>query len=388
MNLGINGWRIHGQRTGVGRYLLNVVKNWTPEMVAGRFDQINFYTPKPINQDEILLPENIRERVLRSDLPMIAWENSRMASSADDDVIFCPSYTRPFIARGKTVVVTHDAVSQIYPELFPMSVRLFYNRLYGWSARHATLVITDSEAARQDIARCWGVPLSHIRVVYLAPAEMFRPLPPYDERISEARERLTGSSEPFFLFVGKLSGRRNIPLLLEAFAELKRRTSLPHRLLLVGPNIHGMDLPRMIDELGIKETARHCQYVSDDDLNSIYNAAEAFISPSTYETVSLPVMEAQATGTPLICIDTAGMRDITGGAAFFIPQLEVGGVIEALSRLASDVSLRRELSEKGLANAHRFSWQRCSLETLAVIEEAAHLPSPIRSLGASEACPR
>nr|MBA2524503.1 hypothetical protein [Pyrinomonadaceae bacterium] len=64
MKLGINGWRIHGQRTGVGRYLLNVVKNWTPEMVAGRFDEINFYTPKPIDRMEISLPENFRERVL------------------------------------------------------------------------------------------------------------------------------------------------------------------------------------------------------------------------------------------------------------------------------------------------------------------------------------
>lgn len=384
MKLGINGWRIHGQRTGVGRYLLNVVKNWTPEVVAGRFDEINFYSPKPVDRTEVPLPENFCERVLPSNRPMLVWENVRMAPVATDDVLFCPSYSRPLFARGKTVVVTHDAVSQIYPELFPQSVRLFYNRLYGWSARHATLVITDSEAARHDIASCWGVPLSRIRVVYLAPAGIFRPLAPDDERINEVCERLTGSSAPFFLFVGKLSGRRNIPLLLEAFAELKRRTSLPHRLLLVGLNIHGLDIPKLINDLGIAESARHCQYVSDEDLNSIYNAAEAFISPSTYETVSLPVMEAQATGTPVICIDTVGMRDITGGAAFFIPKLEVGGMFEALSRLASDVSLRRELSERGLANAQRFSWQRCSLETLAVIEEAAHLPSPVRSLGASE----
>ncbi len=58
MKLGINGWRIHGQRTGVGRYLLNVIKNWTEEMVDGRFDEINFYTPKPIDHDEIPLPKN------------------------------------------------------------------------------------------------------------------------------------------------------------------------------------------------------------------------------------------------------------------------------------------------------------------------------------------
>ncbi len=71
MKLGINGWRIHGQRTGVGRYLLNIVKNWTPEMVGGRFDEINFYTPKPIDRREIPLPSNIVERVLSPDMKML-----------------------------------------------------------------------------------------------------------------------------------------------------------------------------------------------------------------------------------------------------------------------------------------------------------------------------
>ncbi len=119
MKLGINGWRIHGQRTGVGRYLLNVIKNWTSQMVGGRFDEINFYTPKPIDQNEIPLPENFRVRVLPSDKPMLVWENTLMARAADDDVIFCPSYTRSIYARGKTVVVTHDATQKCILNCFP-----------------------------------------------------------------------------------------------------------------------------------------------------------------------------------------------------------------------------------------------------------------------------
>lgn len=307
-----------------------------------------------------------------------------MAPVVNDDVIFCPSYTRPLFTRAKTVVVTHDAVQQLYPELFPMPVRLFYNRLYGWSARHATLVITDSEAARQDIAHCWGVPLSRIRVVHLAPAEHFGPLPK-DERVSEVRERYLGSSSPFFLFVGKLSGRRNIPRLLESFAEFKRRTSFPHKLLMIGLNIHSLNLSPLIEKLGLSDDLKHWSYVSDEDLNLLYNAADVFISPSEYETVSLPVMEAQATGTPVICIDTAGMREITGGAALLIPKLVVPEIVEAMSRLAGDAVLLRELAERSLANARRFSWQRCAAETLEVIEEAARLPVPRAQSSLSEA---
>lgn len=372
MKLGINGWRLHGQRTGVGRYLFNVIKNWTPEMVGGRFDEINLYVPKPLDRNETPLPENIRERVLSSDKSMLIWENTKMAKAADDDVIFCPSYSRPLFSRGKTVVVTHDATSKIHPEFFPLSSRLFYNPLYGWSARQATSVITTTEAARQEIAQVWQVPLSKITVTRLASAEVFKPLTDI-AAVDAMRQQQTGGA-PFFLFVGKLSGRRNVPRLLESFAEFKRHTTFPHKLIIVGPDTATLNITAIGAELGISEHLVRLKYATDEDLNLLYNAAEAFVMPSTYETLSFPVMEAQAVGTPVICIDTPGARENTGGAAFLIPKLEVAEMVEAMSKVAGDADLRRDLAERGLANAKSFSWARCSSETLAVLVAAAHLP--------------
>ncbi|MGH9929361.1 MAG: hypothetical protein ACREA9_09040, partial [Pyrinomonadaceae bacterium] len=83
-------------------------------------------------------------------------------------------------------------------------------------------------------------------------------------------------------------------------------------------------------------------------------------------------------------IDTPGMRETTGETALLIPELSVTELVKAMSRLATDAALRQELSESGLANAQRFSWSRCSAETLAVLEEAAHLPARLRILRASE----
>ncbi|CAN5553732.1 N/A [soil metagenome] len=374
MKLGINGWRIHGQRTGVGRYLLNIVKNWTPEMVGERFDEINFYTPKPIDRREIPLPPNIVERVLPPHLRMLVWENLRLAPAAADDVVFHPSFSRQLMARGKTVVTLHEASNFLHPELFPKSAPLFYNRLFAWSGRHATLVIVGSEDSKKDIAHHCGIPLSRIRVVYMASAECFKPVGD-DSQINTVRRQYIGSADtPFFVTVGKMSGRRNFPLLLEAFAEFKRRTRHPHKLLMVGLNIHHLDIAGMIEKLGIKTDVLYPGFITDEELNLIYNAAEAFISPSVYETICLPVMEAQATGTPVICIDTPGMRETTGDDALLIPELSITELVKAMSRLATDTALRRELSESGFANAQRFSWSRCSAETLAVLEEAGQLP--------------
>lgn len=369
MKLGINGWRIHGQRTGVGRYLLNVVRHWTEDAVSG-FAQTTFYVPRPLDRRDVALPGHIDVRVLASNLPMLVWENLRLAPSSHDDVLFCPSYSRPLVSRGRTVVTTHDAVQMIHPELFPTSVRLLYNRWYGWSARHASLVVTDSEAARQDIARCWHVPLERIRVVYLAPHESFRPC--HDEAIlDQCRRRIVGSSAPFFLFVGKISGRRNLTCLLEAFSLFAKRTVHPHSLLLVGLNPHRVDVEARCAALGVADRVRVCGYVSDEELNGLYNQAEALVMPSVYETVSLPVMEAQAAGAPVVCIDTPGMREITSGAAAMIPKLESRALVDAMVRIVEDRPCRRDITARGLENSKRFSWRRCSHETLAVLREAA-----------------
>src|SRR5262249_5311226 len=117
MKLGINGWRIHGQRTGVGRYLLNVVRHWTADL-APAFSQVTFYCQRPLDRSEVPVPDNIAVKVLPSELPMLVWENALLGPTADCDLLFCPSFSRPLLSRARTVVTTHDAVQQLHPELF------------------------------------------------------------------------------------------------------------------------------------------------------------------------------------------------------------------------------------------------------------------------------
>ena len=93
--------------------------------------------------------------------------------------------------------------------------------------------------------------------------------------------------------------------------------------------------------------------------------------PSVYETVSLPVMEAQRVGAPVVCIGTAAMRDITGEAALLVPKLEVPLLFDSMRELAQSADLRADLSHRGRENSKRFSWKKASWETLQVLEEAA-----------------
>jgi glycosyltransferase involved in cell wall biosynthesis len=381
MRLAVNGWRTQGARTGIARYLLNLVRRWTPECVGERFEGITFYCGHDADPDELGLPANVEIRRLLSGRPMLVWENTRFATAAAEDVAFHPSFSVPLVRRGRAVVTTHDMVSELHPELFPSRQRMFYNRLYRWSATHATLVITDSNAARTDIVSHWGIPEERVRVVYLAPDDIFGPH--HDDRaVAAARDRLLGGSAPYLLFVGKFSGRRNVPVLLEAYAELRRRQpGLAHKLVMVGQNMQGFDVAALARSLRMEDGLVHHEHVSDEDLAMLYRGAEAYVTPSVYETTSLPVLEAQISGAPVVTIDTVGMREVTGEAALLIPRLGVRELADAMESLMTDRTLRARLAEEGARSVARFTWDRAATATLDILAEAAG--SPGRRVGSS-----
>lgn len=369
MKLGINGWRLQ-TRTGVARVLLNIVKHWTRDFVADRFQKITLYSPTPLSP-ELPIPTFVERRVVGPNLNMLVWENFRFAMAADDDVLFCPSFSRPLFARGKTVTLVHEATQALFPQFYPTSARFIQTPLYGWSARNSTLVITPSNQARQDIIKAYGAPAEKVRVVPLAPPEMFRPLAD-DPRVPQIRKRYAAGEEPFFLFVGKITPRRNVPSLIEAISELKIR-GLPHKLVIVGLNTANVDIAGMVDRLGLADRLYYCEFVNDKDLALLYSAAEGFILPCSYEAVSLTVLEAQAAGTPVITSDTPGLREMTGDAALFLRDSSVASIAEAMSTLGNDAALRQSLTARGLANAGHYSWRRTSDKTLNILKEAASL---------------
>jgi glycosyltransferase involved in cell wall biosynthesis len=181
--------------------------------------------------------------------------------------------------------------------------------------------------------------------------------------------RLVGSAAPYLLFVGKMSGRRRAPLLVESFAAFRQATGAPHLLVMAGPPPEP-EVGETADRLGVGELVRHLGFVDDHDLNVLYNGAAAVVCPSVYENVSLPIMEAQATGRPVVCVDAPGAREITAGAAVFMPRLDVASLVAAIRRVVEDPALAAELGDAGLANSRQYSWDRTAAETITVLADA------------------
>lgn len=364
MKIAVNAWRLQGNLTGVGQYLLSILRQWNHAMVPSGVE-IEVHSTQELPQG---LPPNLKPVIDNSQSSLLVWENSHLGPRVKADVLFLPSYTRPLVSRSRTVITTHDATSAIHPEMFPAGQRWFYNPLYGWSARHATRVISDSEASRADIIRVWRAAPERVVAIPLAPADYFRPEPSAEER-ERTRRRFSKDGDPYFVFVGKISGRRNVPLLLEAFAKV--RQAVPkHRLVLVTLNPHNVDLDSIVARLRLEEHVVFTGYVPHRQLDAIYAAADALVIPSIYETTSLPAIEAQACGTPVVCIDTAGMREVTGGASSRFERLDAELVARAMLAVAQDPDHRGRLSAEGLQNAAKFTWERTARETLHQLIEA------------------
>lgn len=370
--LGVNGWRLLGQRTGVGRYLLNILKHWDSEAVASRFARIVVYTPRPLGAEREVLPANIECRVLKPDARMLVWENLVFGPRVNDDVVLCPSFSRPFIARSRTVVVTHEASHKIFPQFFPRRVwcsfPALYLSLYGWSARHASLVLSDNESARADVIKAYRVDPAKTKAIPLAPLDEFRSADSGFDG-GKVRRRYFGADCPYFLHVGKLSPYRNVSALMEAFARFKHSCDLPHKLLIVGKDELGTGINQLANQFGIARHFLYLEYIDEEALASVFRAATAFVMPYEYNTVSLTTLEAQACGVPVIA--TESLREMTGGFAVLCPHADAATLADALLWLARNDALRAELGEQGRTFALQFSWRRTSLMTLDALAGVA-----------------
>lgn len=374
MRIGVDAWRIHGH-TGVPRYIENVINGWTSDIMNAEKNHITLYTPKAIDQSRVMLNDFVEERIIQSSVRQFVWQNTILPRVCDTDVLWCPAYVTPVRCRAKIVVTTHDATNAIHPELYRIGDRIFYKYYYAWCARRATLVITNNEQTRKDIIKYYGVSDNRIRVVPLAPARIFGKVND-EESLASTRQRLIGDDRPFFLSVGKISARRNVPLVIEAFARFLEKTGLSHRLVVVGRGNQAGDIMELATDLGLSKHLTHLEYVTDEELLHLYNATTGFVTAATYEANSFTTVEAQICGAPVVIPDVPGMRQMTGDVAVVIPRVGIEDISDAMVRLATDHDLHRRLSDEGYQYASGFSWERTSQGILSVLEEAAESPYP------------
>ncbi len=278
-------------------------------------------------------------------------------------------HVAPAWGPWRSVVTLHDLAFLLYPGTHTAASRAYYAAT-GESVRRAERVIAVSQRTASDAVRLLGVDPARIRVVYEAAAPGFAPRP--RARLHELAQRFGFDPDPrrpYVLFVGTLEPRKNVPLLMEAFALVRREVDA--QLLVVGAR-GWLDEPIMAAHArsGVGEAARFLGSLGEEDLALLYSHAGVFVLPSLYEGFGLPVLEAMACGAPVVCSNAGPLPEVAGDAAILLKPEDPTAWAVALRDVLTQPHTADELRRRGFDRTHEFDWDRTAIQTREVYREA------------------
>jgi glycosyltransferase involved in cell wall biosynthesis len=360
MRIAIDARELTGQRTGVGRYLWQLLLAWNDMPVAATHEFV-LCSPVP-HQVHALSNLRIAHRTqprLRGTL----WEQfSLPALASGADVLFAPGYTAPLIGRVPAVITIHDVSFAAHPEWFTWREGLRRRLLTRAAARRAARILTVSDFSKREIVRTLDVYPDKIEVIYSGIHQIIPSTVPSDPQTP------TPDSQPLVLFVGSIFNRRHVPELIRGFALLAERHPRA-RLTLVGDNRTQprVDLRELVARSGMADHIVIREYVTDEQLAALYGDAAALAFLSDYEGFGFTPLEGLAVGVPPVVLDTPVAREIYGPSAVYVPRPEPALIASALERVLTDEAERRRILDTAPQLLSRYSWRECAHRTLQVL---------------------
>lgn len=263
------------------------------------------------------------------------------------DVFHSSDWTQPPTKRAGKITTIHDLSPLIVPELIPKSVVETHKKRLEWVKKEVDLVIAVSDTTKHDIMKYLSIPAEKIRVIYEAADGVFAPM---GRDQVEQVEKKYNLPNKYFLFVG--TGRRKNLEMAQKVVEEKFRD---YKLVVVGSSI-GKNLPSTVF-LG---------NVPAVDLAALYTGARALIYISLYEGFGLPVLEAMASGCPVVVSNIAALVETSGKAAVLVDPYNENSLIQGINQA---IDQKEELAKKGLERARQFSWQTSAQQTLQMYQD-------------------
>jgi glycosyltransferase involved in cell wall biosynthesis len=304
-------------------------------------------------------------------LPIFLKQNAFDVYHSTNYMIPLRAFPRSGNGRTKCVVTIHDVIPMIFPQHAPKSKKARLYPLYRWLmlqvGARANAIITDSKASREDVIKHLQIDASSegkVEAVYCGVSERFQP--------PMTRRPKTGDAKRTILYVGRSDPYKNIATLICALSIARKKAPFPITLTIAGsPDPRYPETARLAAELGVEDAIEWMGYVSDVQLITAYQRADVLVHPSRYEGFGLQVAEAMACGLPVICSDAAALPEVAGDAAILLNPDKVQGFAAKILDVLADESLARQLSEKGPAQAAKFTWDRTASETLAIYKEVS-----------------
>jgi glycosyltransferase involved in cell wall biosynthesis len=369
MHVAVNGWFLNSPATGTGQYLRRLVTALVP---LARELGLDLAVIAPRTDSTVNAPVCLAPPGLAGNLGKVQFEHvtfPRAAGRKRYSIAHVPYFGPPLFPSIPTVVTVHDLIPLLLPEYRGSFAVRIYTRLAAAGARRARAVIADSEASRRDILAHLQIPAERVSVIYLAADPSFRPVEEQNE-LARVREKYH-LPELFALYLGGFDVRKNLRVLIEAFAALERERAAGWKLVIAG-RLPEADTPFFPDpRVGANSRVQFVGPVAEEDKPALYSSARVFVFPSRYEGFGLPPLEAMACGTPVLCANTSSLPEVVGDAGILLKPSDIPDWVQALSAVMSDDARWRALHARGLAQSTRFSWERTARETARVYRSLA-----------------
>lgn len=318
------------------------------------------------------------------ELVALSWKLFRLKL----DLYHSTHYVLPAVVPRRVVVTIHDIIHLLYPEFLPSRLAFFYaQRMIRRSLARGDRIIAVSRHTKSDLIAHFDVDPGKVEVIHNGVDDSFRRhLEPDDlERALRSLE----IQRPYVLFVGNASKpHKNLDGVIQAYARSRQLLDFDVPLVCVGDRSSAeYKLRQRAEQLGLGDHVKLLGHVASEALPAIYQGAALFLYPTLYEGFGLPVVEAMASGVPVITSNTSALKEIAEGYAHLVDPLDVEGMARAIARCMSDEGHRKALADLGLKRAESFHWKRTAERTLEVYRAAlADQPSwRQRVLGRGEA---
>jgi glycosyltransferase involved in cell wall biosynthesis len=259
-------------------------------------------------------------------------------------------------AKCKQLAVIHDLNFLHYPQDNKWLTAKYYNYFFPKFARVAARIATVSEFSKQEISSHYQIEPNKIDVVYNGINEFIKPLNAAEKQQTKIKY---SNDADFFLHLGSLSPRKNIPNLIKAFALFKKETGSEIKLILAGAHFWGLEkIKQVIRETNLESEIIFTGRLDNADLAALLGAAKALLFLSYYEGFGIPLIEAMEANVPIICSNITSLPEIAGTAAITVNPFNLDEIKNAMKKLDEDEMFVIELIKKGQIQKQNFSWNK------------------------------
>jgi glycosyltransferase involved in cell wall biosynthesis len=378
MNIAVDLTQIPAHKTGIGIYALNLVREIL--RLNDAIDGFTFYFFSQDDDDEWkkLIKESgrsrlvtIKSRFFRKLILRFFFEQillPRKCRQLNIDAVFSFHYTMPYLTRIKRIVTIPDMTFYLLPRMHRKIKRLYFKTLIPLSLKKSHKAVTISESSKNDILKRFKhIPADKIEVIHLG-VNMNNPANPPADPLS--RYGLT--EKKYFLYMGTLEPRKNIPGIIQAFnhvVSIDESYKNNYKLVIAGQK--GWFYKKIfaaVKKYHLENSVVFTGYINEAVKQPLLANAFVFLYPSFYEGFGLPVLEAMAWGVPVITANVSSLPEIAGDAALLIDPHQWQEIAEAMRRLLTEPSLYDRLAKKSREQAKTFSWQKTAEKTLELFD--------------------